>query len=164
MIDQCGKNNFEAIYEIVNDAAQMYKGIIPANCWKEPYMSKEELQHEIACGVIFWGYKEEGKLLGVMGLQNLQDVNLIRHAYVRKANQNKGIGSQLLKHLLTLSHGPILIGTWRDATWAVSFYEKHGFQMVSSSKKDRLLNQYWEISQEQTENSVVLADQKWFNH
>ena len=163
MIDQCSKNDSAAIYEIVNDAAQMYKGIIPADCWKEPYMPKEELRHEIARRVIFWGYKEEGKLLGVMGLQNVQDITLIRHAYVRKANQNRGIGSQLLKHLLTLSNRPILIGTWKDATWAIAFYEKHGFRLVSPSEKDRLLNQYWKISEQQTKNSVVLADQKWFN-
>jgi N-acetylglutamate synthase-like GNAT family acetyltransferase len=158
MIRQCKPNDFETICEIVNDAAQAYKGIIPADRWHEPYMPREELQHEIDAGVRFWGYEESGKLIGVMGIQDVQEVTLIRHAYVRTAQRRNGIGGKLLSHLLTLSERPILIGTWAAATWAIRFYEKHGFHLVSEEEKNRLLKKYWSIPERQVETSVVLAE------
>ncbi len=150
------------IYEIINDAARAYKGVIPADRWKEPYMSKDELQKEINSGITFWGYEEEGELLGVMGIQHVKDVTLIRHSYVRTVKQRKGIGGRLLSHLRRQTDRPILIGTWADATWAIHFYEKHGFKLVPHKEKNRLLKRYWRIPERQIETSVVLADQKWF--
>jgi N-acetylglutamate synthase-like GNAT family acetyltransferase len=160
MIRPCKPDDFETIYEIVNDAAQAYKGVIPADRWHEPYMPREELQHEIDAGVRFWGYEENGELVGVMGIQEMQDVTLIRHAYVRTTQRRKGIGGKLLSHLLTLSERPILIGTWAAATWAIRFYEKHGFRLVSEEEKNRLLKKYWSIPERQVETSVVLAERK----
>jgi N-acetylglutamate synthase-like GNAT family acetyltransferase len=124
-------------------------------------MSREKLQGEIDDGVVFWGYEDAGKLLGVMGLQQVRDVTLIRHAYVRTSSQKRGVGADLLSHLRLLTEKPVLIGTWADAVWAIRFYEKHGFQMVSSTEKDRLLGQYWNVPERQIETSVVLADAKW---
>ncbi len=158
MIRQCNDNDFGEIYTIINDAAQAYKGIIPSDRWKEPYMSKEDLRHEIAEGVVFWGYEEDGELIGVMGIQNVQDVTLIRHAYVRTKRRNQGTGSKLLSYLRELTKRPILIGTWADAVWAIRFYEKHGFQSVSREEKERLLRKYWSIPERQVETSVVLAE------
>ena len=157
MIRQCDDDDIETIYEIINDAALAYKGIIPADRWKEPYMSREELRHEIDEGVAFWGYEEDGRLTGVMGIQDVQDVTLIRHAYVRTAKRNKGIGSKLLSHLRRMTNRPILIGTWADAVWAIRFYEKHGFKVVSREETNRLLRKYWRIPERQIETSVVLA-------
>nr|HDM58977.1 GNAT family N-acetyltransferase [Bacillota bacterium] len=162
MIRQCHNHEFEVIYSIINDAAQAYKGVIPADCWKEPYMSRNELRHEMDEGVVFWGYEEDGRLVGVMGIQHVQDVTLIRHAYVRPAKQNQGIGGKLLSFLRQQTARPILIGTWADATWAIRFYEKHGFRLVSPEEKGRLLRKYWSVPARQIETSVVLADQKWF--
>ena len=161
MIRRCNDSDFESIWTIINDGAQAYKGIIPADRWTEPYMSREKLQHEIADGVQFWGCDEAGILLGVMGIQNVQDVTLIRHAYVRTANRNLGIGGQMLSYLRELASGPLLIGTWTDAVWAVHFYQKHGFQLVDLQEKDRLLKKYWTIPERQIETSVVLADSTW---
>ena len=158
MIRQCNKDDFEAIYAIINDAAMAYEGIIPADRWKIPYMPREELRHEIASGVIFWGYEEGGSLIGVMGIQDVQDVTLIRHAYVRTARRNQGIGGMLLKKLRLKTDRPILIGTWAGAVWAMRFYEKHGFRLVTPQEKDMLLNRYWSIPERQVETSVVLAD------
>jgi len=163
MIRQCDNTRFDMIYEIINDAAQAYKGVIPADCWKEPYMSKDELRREMDEGVVFWGYEEGGELVGVMGIQHIQDVTLIRHAYVRTAKRNQGIGRKLLSYLRKQTTCPILIGTWADAVWAIRFYEKHGFRLVSSEEKGRLLRKYWSIPERQIETSVVLADQKWFD-
>ena len=160
MIRRCNDADFELIYEIINDAAQAYRGIIPADRWKEPYMPKEELHHEINDGVIFWGYEEDGKLIGVMGIQDMQDVTLIRHAYVRTNMRNKGTGSKLLAHLRVLTDRQILIGTWADAVWAIRFYEKHGFIKVSKAEKERLLRKYWTIPERQVETSVVLAEKR----
>jgi GNAT superfamily N-acetyltransferase len=163
MIRKCNDGDFETLSSIVNDAAQAYKGVIPADCWHEPYMSREHLRHEMDSGVAFWGYEENGTLLGVMSIQDVQDVTLIRHAYVRTAYRNHGVGGKLISHLMTLISRPALVGTWADAVWAVRFYEKHGFRLVSREEKDRLLGKYWSISDRQTETSVVLADQKWFD-
>ncbi|MFH1703944.1 MAG: GNAT family N-acetyltransferase [Nitrospirota bacterium] len=160
MIRQCSDDDFEMIYEIINDAALAYKGIIPKDRWKEPYMSREELRHEIDEGIVFWGYEEDGKLKGVMGIQDVQDVTLIRHAYVRTAERNKGIGSKLMSHLRQMPDRPILIGTWADAVWAIRFYEKHGFRLVSTEEKNRLLKKYWRIPERQVETSVVLAEKR----
>lgn len=157
MIRQCNNHDFEIIYAIINDAAMVYKGIIPLDCWKDPYMSKDELRHEIEQGVTFFGYEEDGQLLGVMGIQHIQDVTLIRHAYVRTAKRNQGIGGKLLTYLLKQATPPILIGTWLDAVWAIRFYEKHGFRLVSLEEKNRLLRKYWSVPQHQIKNSVVLA-------
>lgn len=154
---KCDGNDFEMVYSIVNDAAQVYKGIIPEDCWKEPYMSKDELQHEIDEGVTFWGYEEDGELVGVMGLQHIQDVALIRHSYVRPLKQRQGVGGKLLFHLQEQTTQPILVGTWADAVWAVRFYEKNGFRLVSPEEKDLLLKKYWSISERQIESSVVLV-------
>ena len=134
-----------------------------ADRWKEPYMSKDELRHEMDEGVIFWGYEEGVELIGVMGIQQVQDVTLIRHAYVRTARRNQDIGGKLLAFLREQTARPILIGTWADAVWAIRFYEKHGFRLVSTEEKKRLLKKYWSIPERQVQTSVVLADQKWFN-
>lgn len=161
MVRLCRADEFEAIYTLVNDAAQAYKGIIPPDRWQEPYMPRQELQEEIDAGVSFWGYEEEGELLGVMGLQPVREVTLIRHAYVRPANQRQGIGGKLLAALSEQTARPLLIGTWADAAWAIRFYEKHGFRLVSWEEKERLLRAYWSIPERQVETSVVLVDKKW---
>jgi N-acetylglutamate synthase-like GNAT family acetyltransferase len=124
-------------------------------------MSREKLQREIDEGVVFWGYEEGGALAGVMGIQQVQDVTLIRHAYVRTSSQKRGIGAELLSHLREIAKGPVLIGTWADAVWAIRFYERHGFRIVDADAKDRLLKRYWTIPERQVETSVVLADACW---
>jgi N-acetylglutamate synthase-like GNAT family acetyltransferase len=153
----------ELALAIINDAATAaYKGVIPDDCWCEPYMPREELLTEIAAGVDFWAYEAAGDLLGVMGRQPLTEVTLIRHAYVRPNAQQQGIGAQLLRHLLQGVDAPVLVGTWAASWWAIRFYEKHGFKLVTPAEKDRLLRRYWTISDRQVETSVVLADGKWF--
>jgi GNAT superfamily N-acetyltransferase len=154
--------DFALIWAIINDGAQAYRGTIPADRWTEPYMSREKLQHEFDDGVVFWGYEEDGALMGAMGIQPVRDVTPIRHAYVRTNAQKKGVGSQLLAHLRELTKAPLLIGTWADAGWAIRFYERHGFRRVSDEEKDRLLKRYWNIPERQVETSVVLADPQWW--
>jgi GNAT superfamily N-acetyltransferase len=161
MIRRCDDRDFAVIWTIINDGAQAYKGTIPADCWTEPYMSREKLQEEIVEGVVFWGYEDAGALVGIMGIQPVRDVTLVRHAYVRTSSQKRGIGGRLLSHLRELASGPMLIGTWADAVWAIRFYERHGFQMVSPHEKDRLLKRYWSIPERQADTSVVLANAKW---
>jgi GNAT superfamily N-acetyltransferase len=157
MIRSLLPSDFDAILEVINDAAQAYKGVIPDDRWKEPYMSAEELKEEIEAGVRFYGWVEGGDLLGVAGIQALEDTTLIRHAYVLPRYQRKGIGKKLLEYLLGLTETPqVLVGTWADAAWAIRFYEKHGFELVSSGEKDRLLRKYWNIPDRQIETSVVL--------
>jgi N-acetylglutamate synthase-like GNAT family acetyltransferase len=151
----------DQIYAIVNDAAQAYRGVIPADRWHEPYMPRDELLHEISAGVTFWVAEEEGRVLGVMGIQDKGDVALVRHAYVIRTTQRKGVGTQLLNHIAQLVDKPILIGTWADASWAIDFYQRNGFSVVSEREKDRLLRTYWSIPERQIETSVVLADRKW---
>lgn len=158
----CRPDELGEVWEIINDAAQAYKGVIPADRWHEPYMPLAELKEQVAAGVSFWGVEHRGKLAGVMGVQPIMDVTLIRHAYVRTAFRNRGIGSDLLKHLRRLAPGPILVGAWAAATWAIAFYEKHGFRKVIPAEKDRLLKKYWSIPDRQIETSVVLANHKWF--
>jgi N-acetylglutamate synthase-like GNAT family acetyltransferase len=163
MIRQCNDSDFETIYSIINDGAEAYRGVIPQDRWKEPYMPREELKHEVDDGVLFWGYEEEGELIGVAGIQDVQDVTLVRHAYVRTGRQSQGIGGQLLAHLRKRTTRPILIGTWADAQWAIRFYEKHGFRLVPANEKRRLLKKYWSVPDRQVETSLVLADRKWFD-
>ena len=160
MIRRCEETDIETIFTIINDAARAYRGVIPADRWHEPYMPLEELRDEIESGVVFWGWEEDGRLTGVMGIQDVKDVTLIRHAYVRTSDRNRGIGSQLLKHLRTLTDRPIMIGTWKAAAWAVAFYEKHGFRLVTVEEKERLLRTYWSIPERQVATSVVLVDEK----
>ena len=161
MIRKCTEQDFEALFTIINNAALAYKGVIPADCWHEPYMSREHLRREMEAGVVFWGHEENGELTGVMGIQDVKDVALIRHAYVRTALRNKGIGGKLISHLKTLATRPTLVGTWAAAVWAIRFYEKHGFGLVTWEEKERLLRKYWSIPARQTETSVVLADKRW---
>jgi N-acetylglutamate synthase-like GNAT family acetyltransferase len=163
MIRQCHDRDFEMIYSIINDAARVYRDVIPEDRWQSPYMSKEELEREIKEGVVFWGYEEDGRLTGVMGIQDVHDVTLIRHAYVRPQKQNKGIGRQLLLELCQQTDRPMLIGTWAKAVWAIRFYEKYGFRQVIRQDKDGLLEKYWSIPARQVEASIVLADSKWFD-
>jgi len=158
MIRRCDKSEIEVINAIINDSAQAYKGVIPTDCWKEPYMSRDELQHEIEEGVLFWGCEEDGELVGVMGIQQIENVTLIRHAYICTARRNQGIGRRLLTALQTQTTCQLVVGTWADATWAIRFYEKQGFQVVSSTEKDRLLKKYWSIPDRQVEVSVVLVN------
>ncbi|MAF39576.1 MAG: GNAT family N-acetyltransferase [Chloroflexi bacterium] len=162
MIHECAAADFEAIYEIINDAAEAYRGIIPPDRWHEPYMPREELREEITAGVAFLGYEQDGELAGVMGTQHIQGVTLIRHAYVRTAQRSRGIGGELLARIMDDATRPVLIGTWADAVWAVRFYQRRGFKVVSAQEKEWLLHKYWSVPERQIETSVVLADQSWF--
>ena len=157
MICRLSASDSNAILNVINDAAQAYKGIIPDDRWKEPYMPASELRAEIADGVEFYGWRENGCLIGVMGIQQVRDLTLVRHAYVLTNRQRSGIGVKLLQHLLTIARTPIvLVGTWEAAWWAICFYEKHGFHLVTREETNRLLRQYWNIPERQVETSVVL--------
>jgi len=147
-----------AILVIVNAAAETYRGVIPADRWHEPYMSRDEFERAIAAGVAFWGHEQVGTLLGVMGLQAVRDVDLIRHAYVWPGHQRGGIGGALLAHLRGLSSRRMLVGTWAAADWAIRFYQRHSFALTSPTQKATLLKAYWSIPERQIETSVVLAD------
>jgi GNAT superfamily N-acetyltransferase len=160
-IRSCSAADGPVLFAIINDAAQAYRGIIPADRWHEPYMPRTELEAEIADGVAFWGAARDGELVGVMGIQDRGDVTLIRHAYVRTSERRKGIGEALLAHLETLTPKPILIGTWSAATWAIAFYEKHGYRVLPRPEIVRLLHKYWRIPERQVETSVVLANARW---
>jgi N-acetylglutamate synthase-like GNAT family acetyltransferase len=157
----CGDKDFEQIYAIINDAAQAYKGIIPADRWYDPYMSRHYLQHELDAGVSFLGLEEQGELIGVMGVQDVKDVALLRHAYVRTRHRNRGVGGKLVARVKSVITRPMLVGTWSAAVWAIAFYQKHGFTLVTEEEKERLLRKYWSIPDRQIETSVVLADGKW---
>jgi GNAT superfamily N-acetyltransferase len=157
MICKLSPSDFDAILNVVNDAAKAYKGAIPADRWKEPYMPQDELRKELEEGVEFYGWMQNGVLIGVMGIQLVKDVTLIRHAYVLTSHQREGIGEKLLKHLLSIARTPVvLVGTWETAWWAARFYEKHGFRLISKEEKNRLLGEYWNIPERQVETSVVL--------
>jgi N-acetylglutamate synthase-like GNAT family acetyltransferase len=161
MITRSEQKDFNEIYTIINDAASAYKGIIPTDRWHDPYMSQEELKKQIDEGVEFWNYNEDGRILGVMGIQYKGEVTLIRHAYVRTTERNKGIGSKLLEHLANIATTPVLIGTWADAKWAIAFYQNHGFRLLPEEEKNSLLRRYWSIPSRQIETSVVLASKDW---
>jgi N-acetylglutamate synthase-like GNAT family acetyltransferase len=150
-----------AILEIVNDAARAYRGVIPPDRWHEPYMPAEELAGEIARGVVFWVAEQDGRVTGVMGIQDKGDVALVRHAYVASTTQRSGVGTRLLRHVESLVDKPILIGTWASASWAIDFYRRNGFTVVPEDDKDRLLRTYWSIPARQIETSVVLANERW---
>ncbi len=154
-------SDLQAMSAIVNAAAQAYRGVIPADRWHEPYMPLDELEKEIAGGVLFWVAEEDGRVLGVMGIQDKSDVALVRHAYVAPDVQRKGVGRMLLRHVESLTGKPVLIGTWADASWAIDFYRRNGFTVVSDKHKDDLLRKYWSIPARQIETSVVLADGRW---
>jgi N-acetylglutamate synthase-like GNAT family acetyltransferase len=153
--------DIDAIFAIVNSAAQAYRGVIPADRWHEPYMPREELEREIAAGVEFWVAEDSGKIQGVMGIQDRGDVALVRHAYVSPSLQRGGIGTMLLRHVLALTAKPVLIGTWADATWAIDFYRRNGFTLVAEAEKDVLLRKFWSIPARQVATSVVLADERF---
>ena len=155
------ESDFPAILAIVNDAAQAYRGAIPADRWHEPYMSAEELAREITGGVVFWVAEDDGRVTGVMGIQDKDDVALVRHAYVATTTQRSGIGTRLLRHVEGLTDKPLLIGTWAAAAWAIEFYRRNGFTIVPGGEKDRLLRTYWSIPPRQIETSVVLANGRW---
>jgi GNAT superfamily N-acetyltransferase len=157
-IRPCRDDEHAAILAIVNAAAEAYRGAIPADRWHEPYMGAAELDREIAAGVAFWGYEEDGELLGVMGIQPVRDVDLIRHAYVLPTSQGRGVGGELLAHLRGLTDRRMLVGTWADADWAIRFYRRHGFAETTPEQKNELLATYWSIPDRQIETSVVLAD------
>jgi GNAT superfamily N-acetyltransferase len=156
-IRRCRDDDRDAIFAIVNAAAEAYRGVIPADRWHEPYMPMAELEGEIAAGVAFWGYEDGGALLGIMGIQPVRDVDLIRHAYVIPGNQGRGIGGALLEHIMRLATRRVLVGTWAAAEWAIRFYRRHGFQPVTPEQKDELLRAYWSIPERQIATSVVLA-------
>jgi len=153
----CGVDDRNEMVAIINRAAERYRGVIPADRWHEPYMSAAELDHEIASGVIFHGFAENGRLLGVMGIQPVSDVHLIRHAYVLPEAQGQGVGGHLLQHLIARCPTRILVGTWAAASWAIGFYQRHGFVMAGNDEVPVLLRRYWNIPDRQIETSVVLA-------
>jgi N-acetylglutamate synthase-like GNAT family acetyltransferase len=158
MIRLCRDDERDVILAIINAGAEAYRGVIPADRWHEPYMPGHEFDRECLAGVVFWGYEDRGRLAGVMGLQDVCEVNLIRHAYVAPAKQRDGVGGKLLTHLLGMSTKPMLVGTWAAATWAIRFYQRHGFALVSPQRKTELLKSYWTIPERQIETSVVLAN------
>ena len=160
MIGPCGRNDIAAIEAIINDAARAYRGAIPADRWHDPYMPRAALEAEIAAGVEFWGWSDASGLVGVMGLQDVKDVTLIRHAYVRSNQQRSGVGSALMDALVARVKRPLLVGTWAAAHWAIRFYERHGFRLVSAEEKDRLLDTYWSIPPRQRDTSVVLVHER----
>ena len=160
-ISVCSPADVPVIAEIINESAQAYKNVIPADRWHEPYMPLAALRSELDKGVVFYGRRAGGHLVGVMGLQDVKDVTLIRHAYVRTEWRSRGIGRELLAHLSDLTRRPVLIGTWKAANWAIRFYEKNGFSLVDEAEKNRLLKRYWTVPERQVEESVVLADQRW---
>jgi GNAT superfamily N-acetyltransferase len=161
IITPCTSEEIPTIAEIINESAVAYKGVIPADRWHEPYMPMAELRAEIDRGVRFFGSRADGRLVGVMGIQDVKDVTLIRHAYVRSEYRRHGVGQELLAYLRELTEHPVLIGTWKAAVWAIRFYEKHGFAQVGEAEKNRLLQIYWTIPTRQVEESVVLADERW---
>jgi SAM-dependent methyltransferase len=163
MLRPCTPSDFDSILRVINDAAEAYRGVIPDDRWHEPYMPPTELRDELDAGVAFTGAFEGHELVGVMGLQDVLDVTLVRHAYVRSDRQGRGLGGRLLAHLLDGLERPVLVGTWRAATWAVRFYERHGFRVLSADDCVRVLRKYWSIPDRQVDESVVLANSRWFD-
>ncbi len=161
MIRPCIATDFAVIANTINDGAKAYAGVVPADRLNDPYMDYAHLQHELDAGVRFYGYEADKQLCAVMGIQDVQDVTLIRHAYVRTVDQGRGMGSALLRHVRKLTERPMLVGAWADAGWAIRFYTRHGFEMVSLKEKGRLLRTYWTVPERQIETSVVLGDDRW---
>jgi len=157
LIRACRDDERDAILAIVNTAAEAYRGVIPDDRWHDPYMPADELDEEIEAGVRFLGYEADGELIGVMGIQDVGDVTLIRHAYVAPASQRRGVGGQILERLVATTERPILVGTWAAADWAISFYERNGFGLVGPERTPELLKRYWSIPDRQIETSVVLS-------
>lgn len=157
IIRKCNDADIVTIEAIINEAAQVYRNVIPPDCWHEPYMKRSELMAEIADGVKFWGYEQSTRLIGIMGLQKVGDARLIRHAYVRPDHQHRGVGSALLTTLGSQVTGRLLVGTWATASWAIRFYEQHGFCLVSEEEKEQLISTYWSIPLRQRQTSVVLV-------
>ncbi len=160
-IRQSREADFPSILAIINDAANAYRGVIPVDRWHEPYMSADELATEIQRGVVFSIAEHDGRVAGVMGIQDRGDIALVRHAYVDPAIQRAGIGTTLLRHVETLVDKPFLIGTWANASWAIEFYQRNGYALLESTDTVRLLRRYWTIPERQIETSVVLASQRW---
>ena len=161
LIRKAAETDRDAMFAIINAAAQAYRGVIPADRWHDPYMPKDELLSEIRAGIVFWVAEDEGRLAGVMGMQDKGEVALVRHAYIAPTVQRKGVGTKLLRHVQGLTDKPMLIGTWAAAVWAIDFYRRNGFSVVSHGEKERLLRTYWSIPARQVETSVVLADRRW---
>ena len=155
---QCGEREFDSVYFIINEAASAYRGQIPIDHFSEPYMSREQFRLELGSGVEFWGYEENDALRGVMGIQRVADVVLIRHTYTRTEYQGQGIGGGLLQFLLGKTRRPVLVGTWAGVTRAIAFYHRHGFALMPGAVKDGLLKKYWQVPDTQIEASVVLAN------
>ena len=162
-IRPCVDRDRAAILEVINDAARAYAGVIPADRYRDPYMAPEELGREIAHGVRFWAVERDGRLLAVMGLQEVQDATLIRHAYVRTAHRRCGIGSRLLRDLQAQATRPLLVGTWAAAEWAIAFYRRHGFALAPPDQVPGLLRRYWSVPERQIATSVVLAERAWLD-
>jgi GNAT superfamily N-acetyltransferase len=158
IIRPCRDDKRTEILAIVNAAAAAYRGLIPADRWREPYMPVHELDSELGAGVAFWGYEADGALVGVIGIQRVGDVDLIRHAYVSPGSQRHGIGGALLEHLARSTSRRMLVGTWAAADWAIRFYRRHGFELVSPERKAALLKTHWTVPDRQIETSVVLAN------
>jgi GNAT superfamily N-acetyltransferase len=155
------ESDLPQMFSVVNDAAVAYRGVIPSDRWHEPYMPMDELVRDIANGIVFWVAEDERRLLGVMGIQDRGAVALVRHAYVVRTTQRSGVGTALLRHVTGLTEKPILIGTWADASWAIDFYRRNGFALLSHENKERLLRTYWSIPERQIATSVVLGDRRW---
>jgi GNAT superfamily N-acetyltransferase len=161
MIHKLANADFQTILDIINDASLAYRGKIPSDCWKEPYMSSQELKEEIDCGVEFYGYTQNDRVVAVMGYQSIKDVTLIRHAYTYTSHQKRGIGEKLLSYLLGLAEtNRVLVGTWEDALWAIRFYQKHGFKLLSRKETNQVLRKYWNIPKRQVETSVALEQER----
>jgi N-acetylglutamate synthase-like GNAT family acetyltransferase len=160
-ITPCQTSELPVVADVINESAMAYKGIIPADRWHEPNMPLADLESEVAKGVRFYALRTDGLVLGVMGVQDVKDVTLIRHAYVRTKSRGHGIGRTLLEFINRQTSRPVLIGAWKAATWAIQFYEKNGFTVVSEEERNRLLRIYWSIPDRQVEESVVLADERW---
>ena len=161
LIRSCSEDEMPIVLAIINEAAQAYRGVIPADRWHEPYMSREDLARDIAAGVVFWCLLQQGEMIGVMGMQPVRDVDLIRHAYVRPDHQRSGVGAMLIEHLRSQSSRRMLVGTWKAASWAIDFYRRHGFETVDPATTVLLLRTYWSIPDRQIETSAVLANPPW---
>lgn len=164
MIRECQAEDFDVMLRIINQGAEAYRAFIPPSEWHDPYMAADELRGEIAAGVRFLGYTAQGELIGVMGLQDVQDVALIRHAYVLPGRQRNGVGSALHQELASQTERPLLVGTWAASSWAIRFYERLGYRLLPQAECEALLRRYWSVPDSQIAASVVLADARWARH